>query len=54
MYQDLEEDIDDDNVAEEGPVDHDKDKEKHSEKKCQMKPTASWVHHQNLEGEPHL
>ncbi|XP_067240807.1 CCAAT/enhancer-binding protein zeta isoform X2 [Chanodichthys erythropterus] len=50
VYQDLKEDIDDDNIAEKGPEDHDMDKEKHSEKKCQMKPTASWVHHQNLEG----
>lgn len=53
MYQDLEEDIDDDDVAD-GPMDHGKDKEKHRKKRCQTKTTASWVHHQNLEGEPHL
>lgn len=46
VYQDLEEDSDD----EEGPVDPDRDVQKQSAKQCQMKPTASWVHHQNLEG----
>lgn len=47
VYQDLEEDINDVDIAE---VDPDRDNQKHSMKHCQMKPTASWVHHQNLEG----
>ncbi|KAG1928747.1 CCAAT/enhancer-binding protein zeta [Pimephales promelas] len=46
VYQDLEEDSDD----EEKPVDPNRDLQKQSAKQCQMKPTASWVHHQNLEG----
>ncbi|XDV41644.1 hypothetical protein PO909_010465 [Leuciscus waleckii] len=46
VYQDLKEESDD----EEGPVDPDRDVQKQSAKQCQMKPTASWVHHQNLEG----
>uniref|UniRef100_A0A673KA72 CCAAT/enhancer-binding protein zeta n=1 Tax=Sinocyclocheilus rhinocerous TaxID=307959 RepID=A0A673KA72_9TELE len=50
MYQDLEEDVDDDRIAEEKLVDTDKDEKIQSVKQCQMKPTASWVHHQNLEG----
>ncbi|KAG1928748.1 CCAAT/enhancer-binding protein zeta [Pimephales promelas] len=49
VYQDLEEDSDD----EEKPLDPNRDLQKQSAKQCQMKPTASWVHHQNLEGEPH-
>ncbi|XP_043076110.1 CCAAT/enhancer-binding protein zeta [Puntigrus tetrazona] len=48
-YQDLEEDVDD-SIAEEKPVDADKDEKIQSVQQCQMKPTASWVHHQNLEG----
>uniref|UniRef100_A0A673JZB1 CCAAT/enhancer-binding protein zeta n=1 Tax=Sinocyclocheilus rhinocerous TaxID=307959 RepID=A0A673JZB1_9TELE len=51
MYQDLEEDVDDDRIAEEKLVDTDKDEKIQSVKQCQMKPTASWVHHQNLEGD---
>ncbi|XP_067273512.1 CCAAT/enhancer-binding protein zeta [Pseudorasbora parva] len=50
VYQDLDDDIDDDEVAEVSPVDLDRDDQKHNVKQCQMKPTASWVHHQNLEG----
>ncbi|KAF4099089.1 hypothetical protein G5714_019215 [Onychostoma macrolepis] len=50
MYQDLDEDVDDDGIAEERLVDTDKDKKIQSVKQSQMKPTASWVHHQNLEG----
>uniref|UniRef100_A0A671QN16 CCAAT/enhancer-binding protein zeta n=1 Tax=Sinocyclocheilus anshuiensis TaxID=1608454 RepID=A0A671QN16_9TELE len=50
MYQDLEEDVDDDRIAEEKLVDTDKDEKIQSVKQCQMKPTASWVHHLNLEG----
>uniref|UniRef100_A0A673GST9 CCAAT/enhancer-binding protein zeta n=1 Tax=Sinocyclocheilus rhinocerous TaxID=307959 RepID=A0A673GST9_9TELE len=50
MYQDLEEDVDDDSIAEEGLVGTDKDEKIQSVKQCQMKPTASWVHHQNMEG----
>ncbi|XP_073709262.1 CCAAT/enhancer-binding protein zeta [Garra rufa] len=50
MYQDLEEDVDDDSVAEEKLVDADKDEKRQSVKQCQIKPTPSWVHHQNIEG----
>ncbi|KAI2651693.1 CCAAT/enhancer-binding protein zeta [Labeo rohita] len=47
VYQDLEEDVDDD---EEKFVDAVKDEKTQSVKQCQTKPTASWVHHQNIEG----
>uniref|UniRef100_A0A8C2EAD6 CCAAT/enhancer-binding protein zeta n=1 Tax=Cyprinus carpio TaxID=7962 RepID=A0A8C2EAD6_CYPCA len=49
-YQDLEEDADDDSIAEEKLVHTDKDEKIQSVKQCQVKPTASWVHHQNLGG----
>lgn len=54
IYLDIEEDVSDDSIAEEKLVDTDKDEKIQSVKQCQMKPTASWVHHQNLEGEPHF
>ncbi|XP_052442758.1 CCAAT/enhancer-binding protein zeta [Carassius gibelio] len=50
IYQDLEEDDNDDTIAEEKLVDTDQDEKNQSVKQCQMKPTASWVHHQNLGG----
>lgn len=50
FYQDLEEDLDDNDTAEETRVNDEKDKEKPFTKHCHVKPTASWVHQQNLEG----
>ncbi|XP_051510656.1 CCAAT/enhancer-binding protein zeta isoform X2 [Myxocyprinus asiaticus] len=47
-FQDLKEDMDDDDVKK--FINADKFEELQSKKPCQRKTTASWVHHQNMEG----